>query len=281
MRFRFANELDDVQKYDLVILIDGTGKIDFTAVEDLLNMFEADTHKEVGFVFGRRKPDHLTWGMTPERKELERFENHLIKHALQVKGLFPPRQKIEPLLSRGEFKDLQCGCWGFRGEHFGDVVRNLTASHYDLEIDVFVSAFRIWQLPRNRQRNRFVRYADVTLAGREEDVTRRTCIKELEDLTAALEKKPFGVTDADVGRAVESASLLLRQRQSNFKPKDNIFKLAAIAVSLGVGPQEYQSSRQKWARRRLNADVMSAMRKYWELASQLFQTSQDNASSRD
>lgn len=273
VRFRLANELDNVREHDLIILVDGTGKIDFSAVENLVSAFEADTKREVGFLFGRRKSDHPTWGMTVERKELERFENCLIKTALQRKGWLPTTQRLQPLLAKGQFKDLQCGCWGFRGEHFLDVLKSLTASHYDLEIEVFVSSFKIWRFPRNRQRSKFIKFADVTLASMSEDTTRKACIAELDSFTASLERRQADITNVDVSRVIETAGLLLDKKQTNFKAKDSIFKLAAIAVNLGVTQREYLDTKRMWTKRHLSGTVKSAMDNYWGLASQLFQRS--------
>lgn len=266
VRFKFLNKLD-VQDDDIVMLIDGTAKIDYKAIEDFLSTFQADS--DVGFLFGQRPVDHETWGMTPERKEIERFENFLILEALKRQGLIPPAN--EHLLdgTHGLFWDLQCGCWGFRGKYFKPVAERLTASDYDLEVDVFLAAFRVARelaMPGS-----FIQYVRVTLAEMAQPLTRRQCSDVMARLSEKLnsgdsDKKP---TEKDVACVLESALLLLSKKQSNFQPRSSIVKLASVSLALGITEEQYFDGKATWQQK--SAFSTSApFARYWSAADLLY-----------
>lgn len=240
VRFQFRQRVD-AKDDDIVMLIDGTGKIDFSAVEQFVQRFDADP--EVGFLFAQRSGSDGTWAMTPERKEIELFENYLILNALMRMGLLQEdgARHLRDHQTK-QFLDLQCGCWAFRGQHFNSVRQYLTAFHYDLEVDIFVAAFKVWNEPKHRGKEKFLDFMPVRLAGKDEPLTKQVCERALERFRKHLDAADL-VSDVEIGRIAESARLLAGAKQSNFQFKDNMAKLAAISLSLGITRDQYIEAR--------------------------------------
>lgn len=95
------------------VLIDGSGKINFDSVYNVLKGLE---QKQV--IFGCRP---ISRGIEDARVKMEHFENFLLEE--KYKATLP---------------DAQCGCWGFNLGVLKDMP--LTAESYDIELDVIINA---------------------------------------------------------------------------------------------------------------------------------------------
>lgn len=98
-----------------VILIDGSGKIVYDSVFNVLKTFENGSE----VILGCRQ--HGRWGIPEDRKRIEVFENFLVSEKYKI-----------------QLPDAQCGCWGIRG----DILKNisLTAMGYEIELDLITCA---------------------------------------------------------------------------------------------------------------------------------------------
>jgi hypothetical protein len=100
-----------------VILIDGSGKIEFDAVKEVLAALERNEH----VVLGCRQYNLY---MSKERVWAEGFENFLITRTF---GL-------------AEIPDAQCGCWGFSTRLLDRLP--FTATGYEVETDLLICALQ-------------------------------------------------------------------------------------------------------------------------------------------
>lgn len=269
VRYQLRNKLN-VGYDDIVMLIDGTGKIDFSAIPDFIKKFSAD--QEVGFLFAQRPWEHETWGMTEERKEIELFENFLIQSKLSVMNRIPEKSN-HLFYANGKYKhfrDLQCGCWAFRGKHFAAVVEKLTAFHYELEVDVFIAAFEVFahlKADGKRIDSSFISYVPVTLTGKAVKESRENCKSQMRNLAEAIDEHGAAVGDVDIARCIEAVKLLLKGKQSNFEFRDNIAKLVSICTRLGIKEQEFAEASSTWRRHLANRRLAKTreLETYWEL----------------
>ncbi|MBF0456585.1 MAG: hypothetical protein HQK99_01655 [Nitrospirae bacterium] len=97
-----------------LILIDGSGKIVYDAVREVLEALTKGKH----VVLGCRPKGY---GISEERKAIEMFENFLLEEKYGV---------VLP--------DAQCGCWGVRVSNLKDIP--LTANSYEIELDLVSSS---------------------------------------------------------------------------------------------------------------------------------------------
>jgi len=110
-------------KRNVIIHIDGSGKIDFNSTLKVLD-------KLVGgdpLVLGYRKNPLDT--MLKERVDIEKFENFLVGYKFKI--LLP---------------DAQCGCWGINGDLLSKIT--LTSLAYSIELDLVISALSVGIEPR-------------------------------------------------------------------------------------------------------------------------------------
>lgn len=101
-------------KNTIIILIDGSGKIKFDSVIQIINALEKGYYDVVMGARGK------SWAIDPERQAIELFENFLIE--TRYACVLP---------------DAQCGCWGFHG----DLLKMFpfTANAYEIELDLIIS----------------------------------------------------------------------------------------------------------------------------------------------
>jgi len=110
-------------EHEVIILIDGSGKIDFDVVEEVAR------HLEEGdpLILGYRKDPCQT--MDSARVEIEAFENFLVAEKFKI-----------------NLVDAQCGCWGFQADMLRDFP--FMAQSYGIELDVVIAALNANISPR-------------------------------------------------------------------------------------------------------------------------------------
>lgn len=109
--------------HDVIILIDGSGKIDFSGALTIAERLAIGDK----IILGRRSDPAKT--MAEHRVRIERFENFLVSEKYHV-----------------ELPDAQCGCWGFQGELLKAFP--LLAQSYAIELDILIAALAAGCEPR-------------------------------------------------------------------------------------------------------------------------------------
>jgi len=97
-----------------IILIDGSGKIPYAQVEDILHGLVNGSP----VVMGCRVDGN--WTKDENRLIAEEYEKFIIENFFGV-----------------ELPDTQCGCWGFRGDVIKDL--SLISNFYDIELDILIN----------------------------------------------------------------------------------------------------------------------------------------------
>ncbi len=106
----------------LVVLVDGSGKIDFNMANDVVKALV----KNGPLILGYRKNPEET--MIHDRVVVEKFENYLIETKYNV-----------------DLPDAQCGCWGFHTSLLKHLP--IIAQSYDIEADILIGALAAGILP--------------------------------------------------------------------------------------------------------------------------------------
>jgi hypothetical protein len=109
--------------HDVVVMMDGSGKIDFSGACKIAERLAAGDR----LVLGYRKDPRET--MDGKRVDIEAFENFLVECCYKV-----------------ALRDAQCGCWGFQGQMLSKLP--LIAQSYAIEIDILIAALSINMEPR-------------------------------------------------------------------------------------------------------------------------------------
>lgn len=114
-----ANNLEKT----LVLHVDGMGiplHFAFQAVQRFIECLEHG--KELHALLGLR-PCSGYWGISCYRKIVEIWENYLVSRRLGLKYLLP---------------DAQCGLWCLRGDVALDIIKDLEAHRFELELDILL-----------------------------------------------------------------------------------------------------------------------------------------------
>jgi hypothetical protein len=127
------------------VLMDGSGAIDFSGIELVLDKLITEQYP---IVLGKRPTDDSTWFMGEigdkngeDRKKIELFENHLLEKYVLDKNIEYGIKVMKEF--NGELPDAQAGCWGVNIGALKNL--SLTAQRYGLEFDVTASALEARQ----------------------------------------------------------------------------------------------------------------------------------------
>lgn len=242
IRSRLYSDIEEISKEEdtIVCLIDGTGKIDYAAINTVVEQFTQN--EKIVFVFGSRK-GQTNWGISEERKQIECFENYLIskKHQGNITKLAFNFKAWEKYENDYILPDGQCGCWGFQGKVIKDLLPVLTASSYEIECDLLITCLeKEWKF----------KFIDVKMANY---TTLNTTYKKLWNTIKKvvnglpLKKEDIPISREEAGFILrEFSNLLIPLKQSNFVYKDNLTKLHYLSLRLGLGWKGIEDSYKKY-----------------------------------
>ena len=195
------------------ILIDGSGAIDYSGIELVLDKLISERYPKHSVVLGKRPTHDEFWGMSnPNRKKIELFEKFLLEQKYA--------EKIKPSFG-SELPDAQAGCWGLYIGSLKDL--SLTAGGYELEFDVAASAIS------SGQPVTFT--SDLHLQNRigGSNVNYNTSIRKLEFIIHKLDYTKF-----DLFNILEKYKQIIRHNKSKQLPRTYEKKLKEF-IRKGAG----------------------------------------------
>ena len=123
VRYFFSYFLEHVglESQDVLLYIDGEG-IPLSWLEEATRALDK---YGVDVVLAARISPY--WGVSPSRALIELLELYIISRAMGLRQLLP---------------DGQCGAWGVRGHVVEEIVEDLRASRYGIELDILIEVLK-------------------------------------------------------------------------------------------------------------------------------------------